>query len=114
VRDRFPGSLYYDPALYVHHLVRPERLGMSYNIRAAFAAGRSLVRRRQPPPYGWGTILGQGGLTLLRLAVDVPLRVLLRDREKYPHRMMYLFEHTLGYVRRLGFLYEQCHARRKP
>ena len=111
VSDRFPGSLYYDPALYVHHLVRTERLTLSYNVRAAFAAGRSFVRRQQPPPDGWAPLVGQAALTLLRLAADVPVRLLLRDRAKYPYPMTYIVEHTLHYVHRLGFLYEQGHVR---
>jgi glycosyltransferase involved in cell wall biosynthesis len=113
ISDRFPASLYYDPRLYVDHLVRPEKLTLSYNIRASFGAGRSFVRRRDVTPAGPARLILSAGVTLLSLTVDVLVRMLLRDRRRYPYPQTYLFERCLGHVRRLGFLYEQGLRRKR-
>jgi glycosyltransferase involved in cell wall biosynthesis len=113
ISDRFPGSLYYDPRLYVNHLVRPEKLTLGYNVRAAFGAGRSVVRRRGAVPQAPARLVLGAGATVLSLAVDILVRMLLRDRRRYPYPRNYLYGSTLAYVRRLGSLYEQGRLRRE-
>jgi glycosyltransferase involved in cell wall biosynthesis len=111
--EAFPGSLYYDPALFVHHVVRPEKLTLSYNIRSAFGAGRSMVRQRmgragpRPP-------LTRAAKAMTALTADVLVRILLRDRQKYPHPRNYLHERSLEYVTELGTIYEHLRQKRTP
>jgi len=107
ISDYFPASLYYDPRLSVAHVVRPEKLTLWYGVCAAFAAGRSAVRRRAATDKGTtGHLVVDAGITMLSLAADVVARMWLRDRRRYRYARNYVQDHSLDYVKRLGSLYE--------
>ena len=110
----FPDELmYYDPRLFVYHLVRSEIWGLRYNVHAAFAAGRYLYRVNSKSsnnirPGDKHQLLMQSFRALLGLCFDVGAwSIFLRDRRRYPYVQNYLLENTSEYVRRLGRLYEQ-------
>jgi hypothetical protein len=108
ISERYPSSFCYEPRLAVYHLMRVEKLTLSYNIRSSFAAGRCAIRGRHLGGRTTGRLLLDAGVTALVLIRDVLVRAPLRDRRKYPHVLTYIHGHTLEYVRRLGSLYEQA------
>ena len=114
------GTIYYDPALRLDHLIRPDKMTLRYSVRATFAAGRSNFRMISEadasagPTRGALSIAAEGARTTKHLAVDIARGVLRRDREQYPYLRNYLHERTLRRLRRLGGLYEELrrHLRR--
>ena len=112
IHARYPRSVYYDPRLYVDHVVRPDKLTLWYGVRSAFGAGRSAVRRQAPSPSCTiGRLILDAGVVTLALVADVLVGTVLRDRRAYPCSQSYVRDHSLHYVRRLGSLYEQLGPR---
>jgi glycosyltransferase involved in cell wall biosynthesis len=106
--------IYYDPRLHVYHLIRAETMTWRYNIPASFEAGRVLFRQNghKSSPLGSRLQLVKQSLrTLGGLAIDLVHAVFQRDRRQYPYIQNYLYEHTLGYVRKLGSLYARLQSR---
>jgi glycosyltransferase involved in cell wall biosynthesis len=111
VRDASPEAcIYYDPDLYVYHLVRPEKMTLLWRARAAFPKGRSVYRVHQgdaPATIGKASMTVRAIRIVLAFAVDVTLGTLRRDRAKYPYIQNYFYEHTSRYLHSLGKLYAQ-------
>lgn len=102
--------IYYDPRLYVYHLVRPEKMTMRWLMRSSFDRGRGIHRvfiHSDSPPSGRRRLMKPGIRILLAIAVDLARSVLRRDRTQYPYVQNYLYENTFRYVQKLGSLYEQ-------
>ena len=103
-------AVYYDPRLYLYHLVRPEQMKWTYLIRASFAAGRSFYRLKKHnlvPADGRKELLKRCLRTLSDITADMARSILTRDRQRYPLVQNYLHKHTLQYVQNLGNLYER-------
>jgi glycosyltransferase involved in cell wall biosynthesis len=103
-------QLYYEPQLFVYHLVRPEKFSLAWRMRASFQAGlyaAIVFRQTQPAPdYGRLTI------SSLRLAIgmakNIGISLFWRDRQQYPFIQNYVYEYiTPRYVRGLGMQYAQ-------
>jgi glycosyltransferase involved in cell wall biosynthesis len=104
--------IYYDPELFVYHLVRPEQMSLRWNLSSRFVGGRYSI-------YVFNDDNSQAGRPsklklpvqvvsiLLRLFQDIIFGVLRRDRERYPYFQNYLYENTLKYVRNIGAIYEK-------
>ena len=110
IATAMPDQLYFDPRLYVYHLVQAKKMTWRYNVRASFAAGRASFRVNRHEVHqlrGRGQLLRHCIRTLLGLVLDSIRSGLYRDRTQYPYIQNYLYEHTLGYVRELGNIYEQ-------
>lgn len=104
--------VYYDPELYIYHLVRPEKMTWRYILNSRFASGRHIYRvfcdnasrrtrllRLQLP--------AQAVITIFMFFADILVGVLKRDRKQYPYLQNYLYEETFGHVQKLGFIYER-------
>jgi len=111
IRATMPNEvIYYEPRLFVHHLVRPEKMTMRWIMRQRFADGRYSYRVFQgdsPLAVGPLQVLRQIVRTLLAFGVDVARGVLQRDLTRYPYVQNYLYEHTFRCLQALGGLYEQ-------
>lgn len=111
IRATMPDQvIYYDPRLYVYHLVRPEKLTMRWVMRERFARGRDTYRlfhNKISPAAARGHLYMMMVKTLLGFSKDCTLGVLKRNREQYPYIKNYLWEHTSRYVVNLGELYGQ-------
>jgi glycosyltransferase involved in cell wall biosynthesis len=109
VAESGPRQLYYDPRLLVHKVIRPEQMTIRWHLRAAFAAGRSIFKRRKDrgPADRQSGILTQAGRTLIGMVFDIIYFGIWRDRQKYPFVENYVYERWAQYVRELGTLYEQ-------
>ena len=104
--------VYYDPKLFVYHLVRPEQMSLRWNLKSRFVGGRY-------SNYVFNDNIAQAvtasKLNLLAQAVQIPPRLFLdiivgllrRDHERYPYLQNYLYENTFKYVRNFGAIYEK-------
>lgn len=111
LRERCPQALiYYDPHLYVYHLVRPEKMRLGWQLRRHFINGRSLYRVMGAtylpllPPMGQARRLLK---TLLRLLLVHSWRLMRRNRVRYPYYQQYIVEAVVPDLRKLGGLVEQ-------
>jgi hypothetical protein len=104
--------IYYDPKLFVYHLVRPEQMSLHWILNSRFVGGRYSYYVF-PDDNGQAVrpsklkLLVQAVLTLLRLFFDIIVGIFRRDRERYPYLQNYLYENTFKYVRNFGVIYEK-------
>ena len=108
IRKARPNELiYYDPRLYIKHLVDAKKMSFKWLIRHRFASGRSHGRMYHAnQPLSKRQLLGKSA-NLLRSLIPLPLRAVKRDRTQYPYIQSYCFEQGLPLVRTLGQLYQQ-------
>lgn len=97
---------YYDPRLFVYHLVRAEKFSLWWQLRSTFMHGRAHypIYYQGQQPFSWWACLLLPLYTLL-----FGLRTFLqswswRDRERYPYWQNYLYESKAlsYYLHRLG------------
>jgi glycosyltransferase involved in cell wall biosynthesis len=111
IRSTMPEQLiYYDPKLYVYHLVDGKKMSMRWIIPQRFASGFYSCRVFQDGAYagiqGYQLLIRVFRI-LLALAIDFARGVLQRERKRYPYIQNYLYERTFSYIQVLGGLYSQ-------
>ena len=104
--------IYYDPELYIYHLIRPEKMTWRYILKSRFAGGRHIYtvfcdNTIKIPLLPQLQLLVQTIITLFMFFGDILIGILKRDRKQYPYLQNYLYEKTFGYVQKLGFIYER-------
>lgn len=102
--------MYYDPKLFVYHLVRPEKTTWRWIIRDRFDRGRYHYRAFQlPPPEQIRPLqlLLKIVIIVAVLALSPVVGALFRDRTKYPFIQNHLYESSCRYITSLGRAYEQ-------
>jgi glycosyltransferase involved in cell wall biosynthesis len=112
IRETMPDALiYYDTKLYVHHLIRPEKMTLLWALNSYFVGGRCSYHvfngNNKLTRLSQFKLLLQALLTLLRFSVDLLIGVLRRDRKRYPYLQNYLYENTVKHVSTLGLIYEK-------
>ncbi|MHA1938302.1 MAG: glycosyltransferase [Candidatus Thorarchaeota archaeon] len=111
IRTMEPAQLvYFDPRLYVYHLVPPQKMSMYWIIRQRFAAGRYSFRTFQggnPLPLGRLQLIVGVVFALFALVGDSARGVFHRDRAQYPYPQNFFYEESFRHLQRLGMLYEQ-------
>lgn len=103
--------IYYDPKLYVYHLVRSKKMSMRWIIQQRFADGQYWYRLT----HSKGSTLQSERLrmvlrllkTFCYLVINIGEGVFKRNRDQFPYFQNYLFEESLRYLQDLGRLYEQ-------
>ena len=96
--------MYYEPKLYLYHLVRPEKMTWRWIIDSYIARGRDSFFISPPPKRRFlGRVMKYSSLFLLSL----PFGLLFRNRKQYPYFQNFLLEVTCDYLAALGELYEQ-------
>lgn len=109
IRKAMPQALiYYDPRLYIHHLVMADKMTFTWLVPHRFNSGRShgrMYRAHQLSSIRF--LVKQTCITPLLLLSHLLFTVWWRDRTHYPYRQNYWFEKLLPLVRTLGLLYEQ-------
>lgn len=102
-------TFYYDPALWVYHLVRPEKMALRWQMQAHFSKGRAIARLYASPQGQRRTrsaaLLRIAGLLLL-IVVSLLKGLFLRNRKNLPHLANFVYERILPQVTRLGQNYE--------
>ena len=104
--------IYYDPELYIYHLVRPEKMTWRYILKSRFAGGRHIYtvfcdKIRKIPLLTKIQLLFQTIIIIFIFFADILVGILKRDRKQYPYLQNYLYEKTFGHVHKLGFIYER-------
>jgi glycosyltransferase involved in cell wall biosynthesis len=113
IRATMPDELiYYDPKLYIYHLVRPEKMTWRYILSSRFTSGRHIYtvfwdNTPQTDRLPHVQLLVKAVITFLRFFADLFIGVLRRDRKRYPYLQNYLYENTFEHVQNLGLIYER-------
>ncbi len=113
LRRRFPDRpFFYDPGLFILHLVRPERLNIIRAARECFAMGRAYVKvrgvdTRDPRllPYA-----RRAALHYLRFAWKALVISWFRDRRKHPYPQNYIYEAAFQDLRKAGVFIQSLRA----
>jgi glycosyltransferase involved in cell wall biosynthesis len=105
-------AIWYDPALHVYHLVRPEKMRIGWLIRHRISNGRYYARL-QPGRLGEDPhvlrIAGAVARALLGL-VWGPIRgAAARDRHLYPYYVNYFYERNSHNLFDIGYALELLH-----
>lgn len=109
VRESMSDELiYYDPELYVYHLVRPDKMSLKWRASHLFSSGRS---------YFYILKYNESDLKITKLFLRIIYSFLLivsdigkmpfRDQKIYPYFENYLYEHAFRHIADLGKYYEQ-------
>lgn len=110
-------EVFYHPALKVHHLVRPEKMNLLWNIRQHFVGGRYSIRVLRTSEAGDTldpiTARREAVLTVLRLLRGIADGLWRRDRSKYPFPQNFVFERMLPEIGRLGEAWERLRSARR-
>jgi glycosyltransferase involved in cell wall biosynthesis len=114
VRARLPDErCFYDPRLFVYHVVRPNKLTLRWRARQQFATGRycyhlfNLADRQGRLP-----LLAQALARAAWLAGEMIYAVAARDRRRYPYLQNYLYERASRHLVAYGIAYERLRAAR--
>jgi glucosyl-dolichyl phosphate glucuronosyltransferase len=113
-----PGQpFYYDPQLFILHLVRPERLNLVRAARECFAMGRAFIKVRglgpgehRRLPYAW-----RAAYYYARFWGKALVGSLGRDRQKHPFAQNYIYEVAFADLRQAGLFFQalqETHKRR--
>lgn len=108
VRESMPNELiYYDPKLYVYHLVRPEKMSLKWRLHQSFSDGRYsfLVFQTANEKSKYKSLIKLLYSVLPILCAIV--RILFRDRKQYPYFENYIYERISPYIANFGKSYEQ-------
>ncbi|MBU0595571.1 glycosyltransferase, partial [Candidatus Bipolaricaulota bacterium] len=103
--------IYYDPRLYVHHLVACEKMELKRLVLRRFAEGkyyRKTLTSASRTHESWLSIVRQTAEIVAQLGAESTYRLLLRSRAKHRYAQSYFYEKTLPHVLRLGRVFEQC------
>ncbi len=100
-------TVYYDPQLYVYHLVQPAKMRLIPAAKRHFIDGRYSYRLfgdTKPPLF---MSFAKLCAYTLWICYDLTLGVLLRNRMRYPFFQNYTYEHTLKLMRGIGNAYQR-------
>ncbi len=117
VRHDYPHEMiYYEPQLTVFHLVRSEKMRLTWCAKQMFISGRDwqrvLYETATERIHALRSYL-RAARALLELARGVALGILARDRRRYPFIENYLYEVVFVHLQTLGSTYEQVTHRTK-
>ena len=87
LRQKPQAALYYEPRLYVHHIVQPEKWRLGWQVSDRFARGRSDYYAQPVERIRRRGLAGTTAAVLWRTADllgDLLAAALLRDRVRYP------------------------------
>lgn len=100
--------IYYDPKLYVFHLVRGKKMTVRWLVRSWFGRGQySNYCSDLPQSDRRLQLLKQTVHQLRVIAVQLAHAVFRRNRMRYPYFQNYLYERTHQHLFKLGKLYGQ-------
>ncbi len=110
MRADLPGEhIYYDPRLYVYHLVNAEKMSMRWIMRQRFAGGRYayLTFWDGKPRQRIDQLLARIVKSSVAFVFASSIGVILRNHKQYPYAQNYLCEQAFNNLISLGFAFEQ-------
>lgn len=111
-----PECVYYDPALYVFHLVRPEKMRVLWIMRRRFFGGLYGYRCGAGDPLpgaGRVRLWAKAARVAIGFGLDAARGALARDRSRFPALANYIWEHASYRLERLGQVCGQLEAMRR-
>jgi len=109
IKHNFPESrFYYDPELYVYHLVRENKMQWKWILNSSFSTGKYNF-------HVFGSALSFIGKTakscalFLLILLGIPRTIfglVFRSRKTFPYYQQYLYESSLIYLKYWGWIYE--------
>ena len=109
IRRKMPHQIiYYDPHLYVYHLVMAEKMSIARNVRQRLAGGRSAYKtfiddtERHQTNKALMFFLAK----ILLFFFDSTLGAVFRNYTKYPYFRNYLYERAFRHLISIGFFFE--------
>ncbi len=117
-RTRPESRSFYEPRLFVEHLVRQQKMTLAWTVREFFNRGRAVQSLVQSQAQGPAQSLsrpdqttiaaiGQLGLCVARLGFYNTVRLATRDRRRFPRIENFLYEVGLVPIGGLGRSYER-------
>ncbi len=109
IRRHMPdASIHYEPALYVQHLVRADKMQLGRIALQQLSVGRSTARvfRKRVPVGRWRLVLIAIG-TVSSIPIGVVRALLARDPNRFPCWQNYFFERVFPKLQTLGGIREQ-------
>jgi glucosyl-dolichyl phosphate glucuronosyltransferase len=96
--------VFYDPKVFIYHLVRPEKFRLNHIISSSFVGGGQYytVLEKEYFPHILPTVLIILGL-LLHIFKSLTWDILLRDQQEYPFPQNYIYECTSMLFFELGY-----------
>lgn len=117
IRRTMPNEMiYYDPNLFVFHLVASRKMDLGWVLRQSFARGQYTNRLRwnsatpseQRYPRLWQiAIVAMVGATGIVFLLETLFALVWRNRTRYPCIENYIYERAFRHIRTLGSLYER-------
>lgn len=111
LRDTYPDAcVYYEPRLYVYHLVPPKKMTLRWRVRQMFVIGgdwHRVIHDGRQCLTSRGDLILEAGRTLRTFCVDIVRGVFKRDRQRYRFLQNYLYEHAFVSIQRMGELHQQ-------
>jgi len=115
--ERPDKLIYYDPRLYVYHLVQAQKMNLFWIMRSRFSGGRYSYRilheKTDTKELERQSIESKHLSIYYEFGIDLIKGLFLRDRQKYPYFRNYLFERVFIIIEKMGLLYEQLIRRGK-
>jgi glycosyltransferase involved in cell wall biosynthesis len=112
-----PNQLFYfDPRLYVYHLVRKNKMTIKWIVKQRFAQGKSVFIALNDDKMSTGSntlLLKETIFTAYNLIKDLIFGIFVRDRNKYRYIKNYLYEHTTENFAKFGRIWARYCLRRK-
>ncbi len=107
IRENFPSAIiFYEPDLYIHHLVPAQNMSLTWKIKRRWGEGRSSYYLSFDDSTKNNQILLKIPLYCVRIIVRIFYGLIFRDKRLYPYYMNYLFEVVLNDLTLLGRGYE--------
>lgn len=103
-------TIYYEPRLFVHHIVSARKMTLRWSARQVFVAGRCwqrMLNARQGEELGLRHSVREAIHTLRAFCMDIVRGVFVRDRQRFKYFQNYWYEQAFANLRHLGELYER-------
>ncbi|MBI9046109.1 MAG: glycosyltransferase family 2 protein [Anaerolineaceae bacterium] len=102
--------VYYDPDLFVEHLVPHRKMSLVWIIKSRFSMGKSnflMSSNKDNQNRSFLLILPKFIISSSKLLLSTLKGILLRDRKQYPFIQNYIYERTSHVFSELGFYYQK-------
>ena len=103
-------TIYYEPRLFVHHIVSARKMTLCWSARQVFVAGRCwqrMLNARRGEELGLRHLVREAIQTLRAFCTDIVRGVLVRDRQRFEYFQNHWYEQAFANLRHLGELYER-------
>lgn len=102
--------IYYDPSLYLYHLVQEKKMSLFWIARQRFFQGKYVYRAIYRDPsisVTKGQLFKEVIKALINITHNITYGSIKRDRKQYPYVQNYFYEYTSENIARLGRICEQ-------